>query len=306
MTSNRSDPTVSIVLPVYNGEPYLRQTLDSCLQQSYEDFELICVDDGSTDRSPEILRNFASRNSTIRFVQHEENRNLPNALNTGFDLALGRYFTWTSDDNFYHPEAIEKMVSFLDENEEVDLVYAGYRRIDEEGNEVVEVMPEDPKKLFSRNIIGPCFLHRREVYSHTGGYRAGFYLAEDYDFWIRAAVNFHLEPLEEILYTYRLHQSSLSQTQPVGVMRARRRVLADLVASDVELEAAARARAYLSMAINSAKVGDSRRARRELAVAFAARPVWALRNTPRFLWGAAILGTATAKWLRKLLDKIRS
>ena len=94
MTSN---PLVSIVLPVYNGERYLAQAIDSCLAQTYENLEIIIVDDGSRDRSVEIVRGYADRR--IKLICHVRNRKLPAALNTGFRHSSGAYLTWTSHEH---------------------------------------------------------------------------------------------------------------------------------------------------------------------------------------------------------------
>ncbi|MGI5817367.1 MAG: glycosyltransferase family 2 protein [Armatimonadota bacterium] len=295
------EPTVSIVLPVYNGERYLRESVQSCLDQSFGDLELICVDDASTDGTAGVLAEVEATDPRIRCVRHSENRKLPAALNTGFDLASGRYLTWTSDDNLYYPHAIETMVSFLDTHGDADLVYAGYRTIDETGREVATTMPPDLSTLFSRNIIGACFMYRRRVHEALGGYREEMFLAEDYDFWLRAALAFRLLPLDEVLYTYRCHSSRLGRKFPRGVIEARRAALMDIAQEGRGLGASERARAHLSIAQASAALEDAPRVRASLRAALAARPLWALRHAGRFPVVTALLGTRAAGWLRRVL-----
>lgn len=99
-----NSPKVSIVLPTYNGARYLRQSIDSCLGQTYRNLELIVVDDASTDTTPEIIRSY--QDPRIRVIRHEKSKMLPESLNTGFRAVSGDYLTWTSDDNYYVPEAI--------------------------------------------------------------------------------------------------------------------------------------------------------------------------------------------------------
>ena len=94
---------VSIVLPVYNGARFLAEAIQSCLAQTYPHWELIVVDDCSTDDSPQIVAGFAADDARIRVIRHAHNRKLPGALNTGFDAARGEYLTWTSDDNLLPP-----------------------------------------------------------------------------------------------------------------------------------------------------------------------------------------------------------
>ena len=98
---NKTSPKISVVLPVYNGERYLRESLDSILAQTMGDFELIVVDDCSTDATSVILAEYAVRDSRIRIIRNAENQKLPRSLNIGFAEARGEYLTWTSDDNVY-------------------------------------------------------------------------------------------------------------------------------------------------------------------------------------------------------------
>src|SRR5687768_16352258 len=105
-------PLVSIVLPTYNGCRYLCESIDSCRKQTYPHWELILVDDCSTDDTPRIMAEAVRSDARIRSVRHETNKKLPSGLNTGFRLAKGDYLTWTSDDNCYRPEALAEMVAF--------------------------------------------------------------------------------------------------------------------------------------------------------------------------------------------------
>src|SRR4051794_26646558 len=104
-------PKVSIILPTYNGARHLREALDACLKQSFADFELIVVIDGSTDETKEIMGTYADPRLKIVF---QENQGLPRALNSGFAHARGKYWSWTSDDNAFLPTALQVMVDYLD------------------------------------------------------------------------------------------------------------------------------------------------------------------------------------------------
>src|SRR5437870_4846053 len=101
---------VTIVLPVYNGQTYLRQSIESCLKQTHRNFELVVVDDCSTDNSPSIITEYARQDSRIISIRNTTNRRLPGALNVGFAASTGDFLTWTSDDNYYAPTAIEVLV----------------------------------------------------------------------------------------------------------------------------------------------------------------------------------------------------
>ena len=103
-------PKVSIVLPTYNGEEYIRQSIDSIRNQTFEDWELIIVNDYSTDGTSLIIREYEKKDSRIIVIENSENKKLPASLNIGFRSATGKYFTWTSDDNRYLPNALQCMV----------------------------------------------------------------------------------------------------------------------------------------------------------------------------------------------------
>jgi glycosyltransferase involved in cell wall biosynthesis len=217
---------VSIILPTYNGSQYLDGAIQSCVEQSYVDWELIIVDDASTDDTPDRIRRWIDEDDRIHFVRHPTNLKLPASLNTGFSLAKGDYLTWTSDDNLYRPIALEHMVAYLESNPGVDVVYTDYTFIDEAGNPIREVNVLPPKELVAQgNCIGPSFLYRKAVQEKLGGYAEDLFLAEDYDFWLRASIWFQLEPLHIDCYLYRKHGSSLTALQKGGVELATDRTL---------------------------------------------------------------------------------
>lgn len=203
-----STPAVSIVLPSYNGARFLRQSIDSCLQQSFPDWELIIVDDGSTDETDQVIRSY--RESRILSIRHSINRRLPAALNTGFRMCRGEFLTWTSCDNRYSPDALEVLVDFLRRNRDTDLVYADCNLIDERGRKVGHYQTGPTERLIDHNVIGACFLYRREVYRVIGNYEVASFLAEDYDYWLRTSQQFRLTHLPRTLYDYRLHPDSLT------------------------------------------------------------------------------------------------
>lgn len=204
-------PRLSVILPVYNGERYLQQAIDSILAQTEPDFELIAVDDASSDRSLKILAENRDRDSRIRINALERNGGLPAALNAGFALARGDWLSWTSDDNILLPETYASLFAHADANPEADIAYADYRIIDEAGarGSLVEVGSAD--QLAFRNAVGCCFIYRRSVDEALGGYDEALFGVEDYDFWLRAAqAGFRFEPLSRELYLYRRHDRSLT------------------------------------------------------------------------------------------------
>lgn len=202
---------VSIVLPTYNGSAYLRESIESCLNQTYENLELIVVNDCSTDDTETIVKSF--KDKRLRYHENTVNQKLPKSLNIGFELALGEYYTWTSDDNLFDVLAIEKMVNSLEERS-VDLVYAPYYVIDMSGNVKSHRAVSDPERILVENIVRACFLYKKEVHKRLDGYNHSRILVEDYDFWIRTIYEgFHVYKLNETLYYYRFHEDSLTETK---------------------------------------------------------------------------------------------
>jgi len=218
-------PLVSIVLPTYNGARYLAQSIQSCLNQTYQHWELILVDDASTDHTSQVIADHVARDSRIWSVRHDTNRKLPAALNTGFAIAKGDYLTWTSDDNLYRPNALAEMVAFLFQHTEADAVYTDYSEIDETGEIIRTIGVPNPPELAYRAFHIPCFLFRRQVYETTGSYDEDLFLAEDYDYWLRVIARFHPQALHQNLYLYRRHNASLTKQFGTDVAAARERTL---------------------------------------------------------------------------------
>lgn len=203
------DATVSIVLPTHNGSRYIRRSIQSCLDQSYANLEVIVVDDGSAEDMRSIVREFADHR--IRYIRHEKNQGLPAALNTGFAATTGSYLTWTSDDNYYAPHAIERLARFLRRYPHIDFVYSSQFIVDEsqqESTRVRRALP--PSDLKRQNNIGGSFMYRRQVYTAIGQYDSGAVLVEDYDYWIRVSRRFRMQRILEPLYYYRYHAASLT------------------------------------------------------------------------------------------------
>lgn len=207
------EPLVSIVLPVYNGEKYLKTAIESILKQSYKNWELIIIDDCSTDGTSDIVKEFEKKDPRVKCYRNEINLKLPRSLNKGFSIAKGEYFTWTSDDNICKESMLEVLVNTLEEKPEIGMVYSDYVVIDAEGNEIETFKEADPDYLIHGNVCGASFLYRREIANKIGEYDAAMFLAEDYDYWIRIYSKTEILHIKDILYFYRVHDQSLTETR---------------------------------------------------------------------------------------------
>lgn len=204
---NDALPKVSIVLPTYNGAKYIRKSIDSCLNQTYKNIELIIVDDCSTDETPEIIKSY--KDKRIKYVRHKKNKGLPYALNTGFANSMGDYLTWTSDDNYYAEDAIEKMLSFMKINN-CEFVYCDFYHFKDSNLSNLNIVKSPNSVVLGNgNHIGPCFLYSRRAMEIVGEYDPDTELAEDYDYWIRISKKFSMHHLNKPLYFFRVHKESL-------------------------------------------------------------------------------------------------
>jgi glycosyltransferase involved in cell wall biosynthesis len=210
---------VSIVLPSYNQAHYLPSALDSIFTQTYQNFELIVVNDGSTDHTAEVLAEY--KNKYPFRVVNQENQKLPRALNTGFAQTSGEYLTWTSSDNILLPEMLSILVGALEKYPKIGLVYADRYLMDENAQDIMRLnTPEyDPYLLLHVNLVQCCFLYRRECHDKVGGYDPTFIYGEDWDYWIRISKYFPMKHIDSVPYRYRLHMKSLTSELALGKIK---------------------------------------------------------------------------------------
>lgn len=207
---------VSIVLPTYNGSRFIEESIESVLSQTYTNWELIIVNDASTDNTAEIIEKYAQKDERIKIITNKENKTLPASLNLGFKLARGNYYTWTSDDNVYKPESIEYMADYLDKHSETDLISCDFDYIDEAGDIKGQFDPLQNRnvlELTKRCNIGACFMYRKSIAQKVGEYENDMFCAEDFDYWCRMALVGNIDYSSKNLYKYRKSSCSLTATK---------------------------------------------------------------------------------------------
>lgn len=213
---------ISIILPTFNGANYISEAIDSVIKQTYKNWELIVIDDCSSDSTNSIVEKYTELDTRIKLYKNEKNLKLPASLNYGFSLAKGDYLTWTSDDNIYKINALEKMVNELETNKNIDFVFAREEYIDGNGKKngkssTEHIILDD---LYVHNIITACFMYRRKVYETIGNYDVSKFLVEDFDYWLRIFHNFKIGFIPEILYYYRQHENSLTEAKNKQVLES--------------------------------------------------------------------------------------
>ena len=214
---SRSDLQVSVLMPVRNGWPYLPAAVDSILNQTYRHFELIIIDDGSTDEGREWLAARALQDDRLRLVANP-GQGLVEALNYGIALARAPYIARMDADDIALPERFERQVAFLEANPSIAILGTQTSFIDENGNPIdsASTYPTEPAQL-SRNLeekgcvlVHPSVMGRREAILGVGGYRHRTEYAEDYDLWLRMDESFALANLPQTLLCYRRHPKQIS------------------------------------------------------------------------------------------------
>lgn len=309
-------PSISIVLPTHNGSEYLNLAVESVLAQTYGDFELIIIDDGSTDNTWEIINYYAGIDNRIKALRHEVNKNLPAALNTGFKAAKGEFFTWTSDDNLLKPKMFEHFIQVFLSRPEVDIVYSDYDNIDENGTFLRTIKRGPESELPIHDNIGASFMYRRKVDEVCGGYDENWFYAEDYAFWLKVFYNdFCFYKLEESLYQYRVHKNSLTGRRRRTVLEQTLRLLMESNERyEDKIPELVRMRSYLRCASLAKDLDNLSLARTCLSCARSIRANaddWTRPEVVRYasgdsytqkrviLFGAGRAGVGALKWMRE-------
>ena len=207
-------PKVSVVMSVYNGEKYLREAVESILNQTFKDFEFIIVNDGSTDKTEEILESYVV-DERVKIIS-QENLGLTKSLNKAIRFSKGEYIARMDADDISHPNRLELQTAFLDQFNDVAIVGTACYQIDEDGNLIKTVQkPIQDDEIKANIFMESPFIHgavmcRRKSLEKIGWYREKFKYSQDYDLWLRAAENFRLHNLPTILYKLRMGQDRIT------------------------------------------------------------------------------------------------
>lgn len=203
---------VSVVMSVYNDEQYLKESLDSIFAQTIQDFELIIVDDCSTDRTVEIIESY--HDDRIRLICNSENRGLTRNLNTALEYVQGTYIARMDGDDKSRPERFEKQIAYLEQHPELMLISCRTHMFGEE--DLISQIQGTPKQLQAMMLIRPVLAHpgfmmRGELITQEGfRYDESYRSAQDYNFAARVAKKFEIGVTPEILLDYRVHKKQVS------------------------------------------------------------------------------------------------
>jgi glycosyltransferase involved in cell wall biosynthesis len=228
----RPSPTISVVMPVYNAQRYLHQAIDSILSQTFSDFEFICVDDGCTDGSPQILKEYCQRDSRVVIITRA-NGGVTSALNAGLAGARGQYIARMDADDVAEPSRFERQLEYMNNHPECAAVGCWVIHIDDNGAE-----EQRSERHPTHELITGCLWEgnagalphfgafiRRNLLTQIGNYREQFPTAQDLDLFLRLAEIGKLANIPEFLMRYREHEGSVGASRAKQQARNAREVL---------------------------------------------------------------------------------
>jgi len=211
---NEHKPFVTVLMPVFNGEKYLNEAIESILNQTYTNFEFLIINDGSTDSTEDIILSYTD--SRIRYIKNETNIQLIASLNKGIQLSNGKYIARMDADDMSLPHRLEKQVQFMEANTEVGICGSWVQKFGQR-NEIVRY-PETHDEisvslLFYSSISHPASIWRTELFrKYSLIFKSDYLYAEDYKLWADAFRIMRLYNIQEILLKYRLHPNQMGET----------------------------------------------------------------------------------------------
>jgi glycosyltransferase involved in cell wall biosynthesis len=211
---------VSVIIPTHNRAQSIGRSIDSVLNQSYRDFEIIVVDDGSTDNTRDVLSAFGNH---IKYIR-QDNKGPSSARNVGINASKGEFIAFLDSDDYYMKPNLEIKISFLESNPEIGWVYSDWSYVDDEDNDIEKgslKFKYSEKKLYgnifeellkSRNFISPCtVVVRKSILEDIGHFDPLIPSQEEYDLWLRISLKYPVYYIGKVLVGVTLHSASLSK-----------------------------------------------------------------------------------------------
>ncbi len=212
MMNSDPEPTISVIIPAYNCDRYIAQAVDSVLQQESCSYEIIVIDDGSTDSTEHILESYGD---LLRYIK-QENQGVAAARNHGIEIANGSFVAFLDADDYFLPQKLARQAEILNKRPDLGIVHSGWQRVDHQGNKLLDVCPwEQIPELDLENwlrwkpVLPSAMMFRREWLQYVGGFDARFPPAEDTNLVLKLALKgCKTAWLREITVCYRQHESS--------------------------------------------------------------------------------------------------
>jgi len=215
MNIDMSIPKVTVIMPNFNGAEYIGVAIESILLQTFIDFELIVIDDASTDKSLEIIRSY--NDQRIKLLCNNTNLGVAESRNKGLRESQGEYIAFLDSDDYSYPSRLAEQLHFMEINQDFGMIGSSVEVIDENGKSSGEVWeyPEPyykiPSILLFKNYFVQSAVFARKIAFPDGFYQSQFKVAQDYDLWVRIAKNSKVWNLPQVLVQYRNHQYGISK-----------------------------------------------------------------------------------------------
>lgn len=307
---------VSIVIPAFDGDRFISETLESVLAQTYQDFEVIVIDDGSKDNTSAIVKDFISKYpGKIRYL-YQENKGVAAARNRGIKESLCELIAFIDQDDLWMPEKLKKSIRYLEENREVGMVYnkadrfgllaASANNAYCEGNIFLKLLKNDFDIPTCSAVI------RREVFVSTGFFDEDPELAgsDDYDMWLRISHRYKIGYINEALSLWRVHSGGYSYSHFESMIKARLKVFKKnihlLDNTDIDTSNLAKhyyARNYAELGNHFFSKNDFYKARVNLIKSFVCRPVYYRKSF--ILWVLTFFPSGVVSLIRNTWHNIR-
>ena len=206
---------VSVVIPAYNCERYIKETIESALSQTYKDIELIVVDDGSTDGTGEIVKSFSSK---LKYVPQNKNTGPSAARNEGIKMATGEYVAFLDHDDVWMPNKIERQIRLFEDNGETALTYSNYLYVGQSGKEMgtlFDTVRPHRGFIFEHLILDnfvptSSVVFKKKVLDEIGGFKERFLIAHDFELYLRIAERYKADFISTPLVRRRIYPASAS------------------------------------------------------------------------------------------------
>ncbi|MEI6304722.1 MAG: glycosyltransferase [Candidatus Taylorbacteria bacterium] len=220
-----TEPRVSVIMPAFNREKFIAESIRSVLNQSFTDFELIIIDDGSKDKTVAVASEFLS-DERVKIVKNQTNLGIPKTRNKALSIARGRYIApLDSDDIWLDREKLRKQVEFLDENSDYAMLGGGIMHIDVDSKPIKKVLFPIYDSLI-RNIVlqynpfaQSSLLYRKSAALECGGYSTEYKICDDYDLWLKIGTKHKFTNIPQVLTGYRIHGENITKTKRLTAAR---------------------------------------------------------------------------------------
>ncbi len=221
---------VSVITTVYNQERYLKKAIESCLNQSYQDFELIIIDDGSTDNSLEIADSF--KDNRIKLLV-QDNQGQSKAQIEAIKQATGHYIAWLDGDDKLDRECLRTCVEYLEDNPDTGMVYTDFLEIDESDRLRIDSYRIKQEYSYELLLVNFMVFHfrmvKKSIYDAIGGIREGYNGSEDHDLCLRISEQTKIEQIKKQLYYYRIHKNKYSKNNQLEQIIASQNAIMDAI-----------------------------------------------------------------------------